>query len=138
MAGFGTPNSLTQRFAGGLTRTQFLAIVCLFWVYVTVSNLLYGYSMRTGFARVTNVEVFAAWDQRLLQHVLLLPMVIVSFWASLKVQWRPLLIALPLQLILGAVFAAVAYPVMILSEIIVGGTEMHGTTAMSHFIPAWS
>jgi hypothetical protein len=136
MAGIGMAASSTQ-FAGGLTRRQFLAIVCLFWVYVTVSNLLYGYSMRTGIARVTNVEVFAAWDQRLLQHVLLLPMVMVSFWASLKVQWRPLLIALPLQLILGAVFAAVAYPVMILSEIIVGGKEMHGT-AISHVIGAWS
>src|ERR1700675_5053815 len=137
MGGFGTADSSTRRFAGGLTRRQFVAIVCLFWVYVTVSNLLYGYSMRTGFARVTNVEVFASWDQRLLQHVFLLPMVIVSFWASLKVQWRPLLIALPLQVILGGVFAAAAYLVMILSEVIVGRSEMHGT-AISHVMGAWS
>ena len=81
--------------------------------------------------------VFAAWDQRLLQHVLLLPMLMVSFWASLKVQWRPLLIALPLQVILGAVFAAMAYPVMILSEVIMGGGEMRGT-AMAHVMGAWS
>jgi hypothetical protein len=137
MGGFGTADSPTRRFAGGLTRGQFLAIVCLFWVYVTVSNLLYGYSMRTGIAHLTTVMVFAAWDQRLLQHVFLLPMVMVSFWASLKVQWRPLLIALPLQVILGAVFAAVAYPVMILSQVIVGGDEVHGT-AMSHVMGAWS
>src|SRR5271163_3055468 len=137
MDGFGTADSSTRRFAGGLTRAQFLAIVCLFWVYVTVSNLLYGYSMRSGIAHLTTVEVFAAWDQRLLQHVLLLPMVMVSFWASLKVQWRPLLIALPLQVILGAVFAAAAYPVMILSQIIIPSEEMHGT-AMSHVMGAWS
>src|ERR1700676_2783929 len=136
MLGTGTAES-TRRFAGGLTRRQFLAIVCLFWVYVTVSNLLYGYSMRTGIAHLTTVMVFAAWDQRLLQHVLLLPMVMVSFWASLKVQWRPLLIALPLQVILGAVFAAAAYPVMILSEIIIGGDDKHGS-ALSHVIGAWS
>ena len=79
MGGFGTTDSSTRRFAGGLTRGQFLAIVCLFWVYVTLSNLLYGYSMRSGIAHLTTVEVFAAWDQRLLQHVLLLPMVMVSF-----------------------------------------------------------
>src|SRR5271156_6035009 len=137
MDGFGTADSSTRRFAGGLTRAQFLAIVCLFWVYVTVSNLLYGYSMRSGIAHLTTVEVFAAWDQRLLQHVLLLPMVMVSFWASLKVQWRPLLVALPLQVILGAVFAAAAYPVMILAQVIVGGKDMH-EGALSHVVGAWS
>jgi hypothetical protein len=127
----------SQRFAGGLTQAQFLGIVCLFWVYVTISNLLYGYSMSNGIARVTNVMVFASWDTRLLQHVLLLPMLLVSFWASLKVQWRPILIALPLQLILGAVFSAMAYPVMILSEVIMSSDQSHGT-ALSHVVSAWS
>ena len=136
MIGIGSAQS-SQRFAGGLTQTQFLGIVCLFWVYVTVSNLLYGYSMSNGIARVTNVMVFATWDTRLLQHVLLLPMLLVSFWASLKVQWRPILIALPLQLILGAVFSAMAYPVMILSEVIMAKDQSHGT-ALSHMASAWS
>src|SRR5271156_4811603 len=89
----------SQRFAGGLTQMQFLGIVCLFWAYVTVSNLLYGYSMSAGIAHIAGINtVFASWDTRLLQHVLLLPMLLVSFWASLKVQWRPILVALPLQL----------------------------------------
>jgi hypothetical protein len=137
MLGIGSPDTSTRRFAGGLTQAQFLAVVSLFWVYVTVSNLLYGYSMRAGIARVTTVMVFAAWDQRLLQHVLLFPMLLVSFWASLKVQWRPLLIALPLQLILASVFAAVAYPVMILAEVIMGEHNPHGT-ALSQVISAWT
>jgi hypothetical protein len=136
MIGIGSAQS-SQRFAGGLTQAQFLGIVCLFWVYVTISNLLYGYSMGNGIARVTNVMVFASWDTRLLQHVLLLPMLLVSFWASLKVQWRPILIALPLQLILGAVFSAMAYPVMILSEVIMATDRSHGT-ALSHVVSAWS
>jgi Histidine kinase len=127
----------SQRFAGGLTQMQFLGIVCLFWVYVTLSNVLYGYSMSAGMARLTNVTVFATWDTRLLQHVLLLPMLLVSFWASLKVQWRPILIALPLQLILGAVFSAMAYPVMILSEVIIATDNSQGT-ALSHVVSAWS
>src|SRR5271156_7174418 len=102
----------SRRFAGGLSLRQFLAITCLFWVYVALSNILYAYSMRTGLARMTNFSLFAAWDARLLQHVLLLPILCVSFWASLRIQWRPLLVALPLQLILGCVFAALAYPAM--------------------------
>src|ERR1700733_12099638 len=136
MIGLGSAES-SQRFAGGLSQIQFLGIVCLFWVYVTVSNVLYGYSMSAGIARVTDVTVFASWDTRLLQHLLLLPMLLVSFWASLKVQWRPILIALPLQVVLGAVFSAMAYPVMILSEVIMATDQSHGT-ALSHVVSAWS
>jgi Histidine kinase len=139
MLGIGSVEPSTRRFAGGLTRPQFLAVVCMFWVYVTLSNLLYAYSMRAGFARLTTVSVFASWDARLVQHLLLLPMVLVSFWASLKVQWRPLILALPLQLILGAVFAAMAYPAMLLAEVIIGGYEMKNGAPMSHMVmSAWS
>jgi Histidine kinase len=142
MIGTSSAESTMRRFAGGLTRPQFLAIVGLFWAYVTVSNLLYGYSMRVSIARVTDAMVFASWDTRLVQHVLLLPMLLVSFWASLKVQWRPLLIALPLQLILGGVFSAAAYPVMVLAQIIMGAGDVHGST-LSHVVshtwgdPSW-
>src|SRR5216683_5589791 len=116
MIGTGTAESSARRFAGGLSLRQFLGIACLFWVYVALSNILYAYSMRIGTARMTNFPLFAPWDARLLQHLLLLPAVLVSFWASLRIQWRPLVIALPLQLILGTVFSAVAYPAMILAE----------------------
>jgi hypothetical protein len=129
MIGTGSAQS-SHRFAGGLTQMQFLGIVCLFWVYVTISNLLYSYSMGAELARMTSVMVFATWDTRLLQHILLLPMLLVSFWASLKVQWRPILVALPLQLILGAVFSAMAYPVMILSHLIMDAE--HVTEPLVH------
>jgi hypothetical protein len=113
--------------AGGLGNGQFFAIVSLFWLYVTLSNVLYAYSMRIGIARmsVADVPLFAAWDARVLQHVLLLPVVSVSFWASLRVQWRPLIVAIPLQIVLAAVFAAAAYPAMLLAQLLVGGPEWH-------------
>src|SRR3984957_15441708 len=126
----------TRRFAGGLTRLQFLGITCLFWVYVTLSNILYAYSMRTGMARLTNVSFFSAWDARLLQHVMLLPVLLVSFWASLRIQWRPLLLTMPLQLILGVVFAALAYPAIILAQMTLGAPEWVDH-AMSHVSEPW-
>jgi signal transduction histidine kinase len=133
MNGIGTPESSPRRFAGGLSLRQFLGIICLFWVYVTLSNILYAYSMRAGIARMSTVSIFAPWDARLLQHALLLPVLLVSFWASLRIQWRPLLVALPLQLILGAVFCAVAYPAMLLAEMTVGGEEwQQGMAHVSH------
>jgi two-component system, LytTR family, sensor kinase len=112
-------------YARGLRPRQFYAIVGLFWLYVTLSNVLYAYSMRTGIAHVTNAPLFAIWEARVMQHVLLLPILMVSYWASLRVQWRPLLIAVPLQLILGTLFAAVAYPVMIVSEWTVDYADFH-------------
>jgi hypothetical protein len=136
MIGIGTAESSARRFAGGLTPRQFLGVAGLFWVYVTLSNILYAYSMRTGIARMTSISLFASWDARLMQHVLLLPVLLVSFWASLRIQWRPLLIALPLQLTLGVVFAALAYPAMLISEMTLGDPEMHNT--MTHVSEPWA
>jgi hypothetical protein len=131
MIGAGTAEPSTRRFVGGLRLRQFLGIAGLFWVYAAVSNILYAYSMRAGMARMTSVSLFAPWDVRLFQHVLLLPVLLVSFWASLRIQWRPLLIALPLQLILGTVFSAVAYPAMLLAEMTLGSSEEWHHEAMA-------
>jgi len=136
MLGIATGESSTRRFAGGLSPRQFVGVACLFWVYVTLSNILYAYSMRTGMARMTTISLFAAWDARLLQHALLLPVLLVSFWASLRIQWRPLFIALPLQLILGALFAALAYPAMIVSQMLLGTADWQDK-AMKHVSDPW-
>jgi Histidine kinase len=137
MIGLGTTEPPARRFAGGLSLRQFLAITCLFWVYVALSNILYAYSMRIGISRMTNVSLFAAWDARLLQHLMLLPILLVSFWASLRIQWRPLWIALPLQVILGVVFAAIAYPAMLVAQMTLGSEEWHETVA-NHVSEPWA
>jgi hypothetical protein len=129
MIGLGTAESPARRFAGGLSLRQFLGICALFWTYVALSNILYAYSMRIGMSRMTNVSLFAAGDARLLQHALLLPILLVSFWASLRIQWRPLLVTLPLQLILGVVFAALAYPAMLISQMALGSDDWHEMAA---------
>jgi Histidine kinase len=136
MIGFGTTQSPSRRFAGGLSLRQFLAITCLFWVYVALSNILYAYSMRIGISRMTNVSLFASWDARLLQHLMLLPVLLVSFWASLRIQWRPLWIALPLQLILGAVFAVIAYPAMLVAQMTLGMDEWQ-QSVVKHASEPW-
>ncbi len=133
-----------RRYSGGLSRRQFFGIVCLFWLYVTMSNVLYAYGMRTAIAHMTDVPLFAPWDARVLQHVVLLPLLLVSYWASLRIQWRPLFVAIPLQVILGGVFAALAYPAMIVSEFAIGekemnhmGTSHHWTSADPGFLTLW-
>ena len=110
----------SARIAGGLTLRQLFGIAMLFWTYVTLSNLIYGYAMRVTVAQITSLPLFASWEERLLQHVLLLPLLLVTFWASLRIQWRPLLVAAPLQLILCVAFAACAYPAMVIATVILG------------------
>jgi hypothetical protein len=108
--------ALQGHYASSLSRRQFFTIVGLFWAYVTLSNVLYAYGMRTGIGKVTSQPLFSPWDARVLQHVYLLPLILVSYWASMRIQWRPLLVALPLQIILALAFAALAYPALILGE----------------------
>ena len=126
----GNENAPALRFAGELTRRQFVAMVGLFWLYVMLSNVLYAYSMRTGIGHMTDVPLFAPWQARVLQHLLLLPCLLVSYWASLRIEWRPLLVAIPLQAVLATVFAALAYPAMMIGEVAYGGwSHEHKTMA---------
>lgn len=118
-------------YAGALRRSQLFAIVAAFWIYVTLSDVLYAYSMRTGITRENFVPLFAPWDARVLQHLLLLPFLLVSFWASLRIEWRPLLLAIPLQILLGTCFAAIAYPAMMVATLALEGPEWHAQ-AMHH------
>jgi signal transduction histidine kinase len=61
--------------------------------------------------------------------VFLLPLILVSYWASMRIQWRPLLVALPLQIILALSFAALAYPALILGEYSVADHAWHAQLA---------
>ena len=98
-----------------VSRRQFFGIVGLFWFYVTLSNVLYAYGMRTGLASMTDIDLFAPWEARVLQHLILLPILLISYWASLRIQWRPPLVAVSLQIALATIFAALAYPAMVVA-----------------------
>ena len=104
------------RIAGRLRARQFFAIVLLFWSYVTVSAVLYAYSMGTTLAAFTQEAVFAPWQSRVLQHVLLLPLLLVCYAASLRLDWKPLWWKLPLQAALGLGFALLARPAILVSQ----------------------
>lgn len=100
----------------GMTWRQFIAIVCLFWIYVTLSNVLYTYGLRVGISKFTPVMVFSPSKIRVLQHLILLPLLLATYWASLVVDWRPLWRGLIVQVLLGAMFAATAYPAIAIAQ----------------------
>jgi signal transduction histidine kinase len=70
-----------------------------------------------------------------LQHLFLLPLVLVSYWASMRIQWRPVIVAVPLQIILALAFAALAYPALTLGEFSVGDNVWHAQMQAHHNNP---
>ena len=85
-------------------------VLTAFWIYVTLSNIMYAISMQASLTVQNIHNVFAAWDARVIQHVLLYPLFILSMRGALRTGWQPLLRALPLQLLCALGFAVLAAP----------------------------
>jgi len=77
---------------------------------------------------VQNIHhVFAPWDARIIQHLLLYPLFIFSMRGALRTGWQPLWRALPLQLLCALGFAVLAAPALVLGEYLTGLN--HGESA---------
>jgi hypothetical protein len=113
--------SSTSPAFGTIGRRQFLLIVSGFWLYVALSNILYAEAMSVAFSEATQESLFASWYARLLQHVLLYPIVLLCLRAALRVGWTPLWRALPLQLLLAVCVSALARPALYLAQVILRG-----------------
>jgi hypothetical protein len=92
-------------------RPPFL-IVTAFWAYVAASNVIYAHSMQESLTALHRADFFACWQARLLQHLVLYPLLLGAVWASLRLGWQPLARRLPLQALMGAAFAAAASPAL--------------------------
>ena len=71
--------------------------------------------------------VFAGPTARFLQHLILYPVLLGCVRASLRTGWRPAWTRVPLQVLLGVLFAVLAYPAMALALWLVGE---HSTTLL--------
>ena len=85
-------------------------IVTVFWIYVALSDVLYANQMQASLTAMHVGHLFAPWRARLLQHLFLYPALLACMWASLTLGWQPILRRLPLQILLGAAFAALGEP----------------------------
>src|ERR1700726_1981496 len=93
-----------------LTIWPYFGILTAFWIYVAFSNVLYANSMQAMLASLRAGYVFAPWEARLLQHVMLYPFLLASVWASQRVGWQPVWRAAPIQLACGLAFSVLATP----------------------------
>jgi hypothetical protein len=100
-----------------------LLLTSAFWLFVTLTDVLYGYNMQINADQMFKAVIFVNGNERVLQHLLLFPILLLCFAASLRIGWAPVT-RVPLQILLGAVFAAVSYHAMDLSEFLIWGVLM--------------
>src|SRR5215475_9224797 len=105
-------------------------VLTAFWIYVALSNLMYAISMQASLTVQNIHNVFAPWDARIIQHLVLYPLFILSMRGALRTGWQPLWRALPLQLLCALGFAVLASPALVLGEYLTGLT--HGGNPMIH------
>jgi len=104
--------ALWRMFTTPGLRQNFL-ILTVFWIYVAFSNVLYANSMQASFNSMPGqFHVFAPSSARLLQHLLIYPVLLLCIWASLRIGWQSLSRKLPIQLLLALVFSVVARPAL--------------------------
>jgi hypothetical protein len=130
-------SALWRMFTTPGVRQNFL-ILTVFWVYVALSNVLYASSMQASFDQLPGqLHVFASWCARLLQHLLLYPVLLLCAWASLRLGWHSLARKLPIQLLLAVIFAFVAKPALEIGEMITGNATMMKEHMMAKTTLGW-
>ena len=129
--------ALWRMFTTPGVRQNFL-ILTVFWVYVAFSNVLYANSMQASFDQMPGqLHVFAPSCARLLQHLLLYPVLLLCAWASMRLGWQSLARKVPLQLLLAGVFAFLAKPALEIAEMITGDHTMMKDPMMSKGSSDW-
>jgi Histidine kinase len=97
-----------------------LGVLSAFWIYVTVSNVLYAHNMSLSLDPGGRQHLFAAWPARSLQHLLLYPVLLLCVELSMRIGWRPWPQRVPLQAVLALVFVLLASPLLGVSEHLLG------------------
>jgi hypothetical protein len=89
-----------------------------------MSNVLYANSMQASVGAMAGKRIFATSDIRLLQHLFLFPVFVGCVFGSVKLGWHTLWRKLPMQLLLGIVFAVLASPMLSTAEYLLGDGDM--------------
>jgi Histidine kinase len=103
-----------------LSRRGVLTLAGLFWGWVTVTDIAYHEAMRIELAEQTHVMLFFPWEYRLLQHVLMLPVLLACYAVAARIGWRPAWRRVPQQLALAVGFSLLMYVMML-----AGGHFLH-------------
>jgi sensor histidine kinase YesM len=88
-----------------------LLLTGVYWVYVTLSNVLYAHNMQIGITQQIHQDFFAPASVRVLQHAFLFPVLLMCYWASSRVGWATRR-GLSLQMGLALIVPALSFPLL--------------------------
>lgn len=88
-----------------LSRRAVVTFATLFWSYVTFTDIVYAELMRIEVFQLTGGMVFLPWQQRLMQHALMLPVLVICYSTALRIGWTPTWRRVPQQLALALGFS---------------------------------
>jgi hypothetical protein len=115
---------------GALPQRQFVALVTGFWICVGLSAVLYAYGMDVTIRQEHGVSLFVNWQTRVVQYLLLFPVLLCCYALSLRAGWSPRLTRWPLQLFIGASFAVLARPALWLAMALMGHEDKAAEEAL--------
>src|SRR5262249_6810837 len=81
----------------------------LFWAYVALGDILYHEAMRIEVSELTHIEVFYPWQQRVLQHLLMLPLLLLCYATAARIGWRPARKRVPQQIAMALGFSLLMF-----------------------------
>jgi hypothetical protein len=126
LAGEGAARAAQPAGAARSSFRPFLGVLTAFWIYVAISNVMYANNMQASLSLMKVEHVFAPWDARLVQHLLLYPLFVLCMWGSLRIGWLRPWRAVPLQLACALGFAVLASPALVFGELLTN--SWHGFT----------
>ncbi|MDE2136717.1 MAG: histidine kinase [Gammaproteobacteria bacterium] len=109
-------NSVVEDDERFLAPRSALVLGTLYWAYVTLGDIVYHEAMRVEIAEVTQIQVFFPWQHRVLQHLLMLPLLLACYSTALRIGWRPARRRVPEQIALALAFSLLMFWVMLLVD----------------------
>jgi sensor histidine kinase YesM len=103
-----------------LSRRSVLLLASLFWAYVTLTDLVYHEGMRIELRELTGIMVYYPWEHRLMQHVVMLPVLLLCYSTAVRIGWRPARRRVPQQLAL-----ALGFSLLMFWGMLAGGLILH-------------
>ena len=108
----------------GLGFLPMALIAGVFWADAMILAVVYAYGLETELVAAGNASLFAPWNVRVLQYVLLFPLLLLAYRWSLRIGWRSWSTKVPLQILIGFVFALLARPALILGELLLHADQV--------------
>jgi len=111
---YATP--VTEDEAPPISRRGVLLIASVFWAYVMLTDIVYHEAMRVELMQMTGVMVFFPWQHRVMQHLLIFPVLLVCYTTAVRIGWRPAKERVPQQIGIAIGFSSLMYWMMLIAD----------------------